>query len=162
MALPLLSPEERGQILVEWNDTGTATAPGACLHELFEEQVRRTPRAVALVDGTREILYRELDEAADRLAAALRRCGAGPEVVVGVCLERSAAMVAALLAVLKTGAAYLPVDPKLPRLRLDSLLTGARVSAVISDARLAAALPWDGPLVAVDAVDQAGRREKSG
>ncbi len=128
LALPLSSPEERAQILVEWNDTGTAPAPRACLHELFEAQVRRTPHAVALVDGTREILYQELDETAGRLAAALRRRGAGPEVVVGVCLERSAGMVAALLAVLKTGAAYLPVDPRLPRLRSAALLTGARAS----------------------------------
>ncbi|HSF38618.1 MAG TPA: non-ribosomal peptide synthase/polyketide synthase, partial [Thermoanaerobaculia bacterium] len=161
-ALPFLSPEEYGQILIEWNDTGPTPVPRACLHELFEAQAQRTPDAVALVDGTREILYRELDEAADRLAVALRRCGAGPEVVVGVYLERSVGLVATLLAVLKAGAAYLPVEPQLPRLRCAALLTGARVSAVVSDAKLAAALPWSGPVVLVDQVEEGEEREERG
>ncbi len=111
-------------------------APPACLHELFEAQARRTPDAVALVDGTREILYRELDQAADRLAARLRHDGAGPEVVVGVCLERSAELVATLLAILKAGAAYLPLDPQLPRLRLDNMLADSRASLVVGDQEL--------------------------
>ncbi|HBL30033.1 MAG TPA: non-ribosomal peptide synthetase, partial [Acidobacteria bacterium] len=149
-SLPLLSPQERGQILAEWNDTGAASLPRICLHELFEAQVRRTPQAVALVDGPREVLYQELDEAAGRLAAALRRRGAGPEVVVGVCLERSAALVVALLAVLQTGAAYLPVDPQLPRLRRDTLLTGARASIMITEACRAVESSWTGSVVAVD------------
>jgi non-ribosomal peptide synthetase component F len=126
--LPLLSGAERGQILLEWNDTGTVPAPEVCLHELFADQARRTPGAVALVDGTREILYRELAEAAGRLAGLLRRSGVGPEVVVGVCLERSVDLVTSLLAVLQAGAAYLPLDPRLPPARLAALLTGARAS----------------------------------
>ena len=146
-ALPLLSPAESGQILIEWNDTAPVPAPAACLHELLEAQVRRAPEAVALVAEGREILYRELDQAAGRLADELRRRGAGPEVVVGVCLERSAEMVAALLAILKAGAAYLPLDPRLPRERLEALLSGARVSMVVGEAKLAAGLPWSGPVV---------------
>ncbi|HSK79411.1 MAG TPA: amino acid adenylation domain-containing protein, partial [Thermoanaerobaculia bacterium] len=130
-ALSLLSPEERGQILIEWNDTAAAPAPRACLHELFEAQARRTPDAVALVDGERKLLYRELDEDAERLAADLRRRGAGPEVVVGVRLERSAEMVTALLAILKAGSAYLPLDPQLPPARLEALMASARVSLVL-------------------------------
>jgi amino acid adenylation domain-containing protein len=149
--LPLLSPAERGQILFEWNDTG-APAPGACLHELFAAQVQRTPDAIALLDGAREVRYRELDQESGRLAAPLRRCGAGPEVLVGICLERSAGMVAALLAILKTGAAYLPLDPQLPRRRLESLLTSAGVSAVVSHRKLADGLPWGGPVVWVDEI----------
>ncbi|HSK79450.1 MAG TPA: amino acid adenylation domain-containing protein, partial [Thermoanaerobaculia bacterium] len=149
-AISLLSPAERGQILVEWNDTGAASGPPACLHELFEAQARRTPDAVAVIAGTREVRYAELDEQAGRLAGSLRAEGAGPEAVVGVCLERSADMVAALLAVLKAGAAYLPLDPRLPRPRLAGLLESARASLVVSDSRLADALPWSGPRVLVD------------
>ncbi|HSF43791.1 MAG TPA: non-ribosomal peptide synthase/polyketide synthase [Thermoanaerobaculia bacterium] len=151
-ALPLLSPAERGQILVEWNNTGTASEPRDCLHELFEAQVRRTPEAVALIAGGRELRYLELDQAADRLAGHLRRRGAGPEAVVGVCLERSADLVTALLAILKAGAAYLPLDPQLPRLRLAGMLTSARASCVVSSRRLAAAeeIPWSGTLILVD------------
>ncbi len=137
-ALPLLSPEERGQILVEWNDTAAAPARRACLHELFEAQARRTPDAVALVDGERKILYRELEEDAERLASDLRRRGAGPEVVIGVRLERSAEMVIALLAILKAGSAYLPLDPQLPPARLEALVSGARVSLVLEGNSLAA------------------------
>ncbi|HKH43059.1 MAG TPA: amino acid adenylation domain-containing protein, partial [Thermoanaerobaculia bacterium] len=129
--LPLLTGAERHQLLREWSDTGPMPIPGACLHELFEAQARRTPEAVALIDGTREILYSELNEAAGRLAADLRRRGAGPEVVVGVGLERSAEMVIALLAILKAGAAYLPLDPQLPPARRDALIAGARVSVVV-------------------------------
>jgi amino acid adenylation domain-containing protein/FkbM family methyltransferase len=146
-ALPLLSSAEREQILIEWNDTAPVPAPAASLHELFEAQARRAPEAVALVAGGREILYRELDQAASRLAGELRRRGAGPETVVGVCLERSAGMVAALLGILKSGAAYLPLDPRLPCRRLEALLTGARVSAVVSEPDLAPGLPWSDPVV---------------
>jgi amino acid adenylation domain-containing protein len=146
--LPLLSETELGQILIEWNDTAPESAPRACLHELFEEQVRSTPEAVALVAGTRELRYGELDRAADRLAGHMRHYGVGPEGVVGVCLERSADMVIALLAILKAGAAYLPLDPRQPRPRLGTVLASA--SLVVSNHDLAAGLPWSGPLILVD------------
>jgi amino acid adenylation domain-containing protein/non-ribosomal peptide synthase protein (TIGR01720 family) len=148
--LPLLTETEHGQVLVEWNDTEPVPAPGACLHELFEAQALRTPEAVALLDGARELRYRELDRAAGRLAARLRQDGAGPEVLAGVCLERSAEMVIALLAILRAGAAYLPLDPRLPRPRLAEILANARASVVISHEGLAARLPWNGPVVWVN------------
>ncbi|HYH47456.1 MAG TPA: amino acid adenylation domain-containing protein, partial [Thermoanaerobaculia bacterium] len=149
--LPLLGAGERQQLLVEWSDTAVFPArEAACLHELFEAQARRTPEAVALVDGTREVRYRELDEEAERLAARLRSCGAGPEVVVGVRLDRSAGLVAALLAILKAGAAYLPLDPRQPRPRLAAMLESARAGLVLSTGSLAAELPWSGPLVLVE------------
>ncbi|HBL30739.1 MAG TPA: non-ribosomal peptide synthetase, partial [Acidobacteria bacterium] len=121
-----------------------------CLHELFEAQARRSPDAVALIDGRQEIRYRELDQAAERLAARLRLHGAGPEVTVGVWMERSAGLVAALLAILKAGAAYLPLDPRHPRLRLSAMLESARAGLVLSAERLVADLPWSGPTVLVD------------
>jgi non-ribosomal peptide synthetase component F len=132
-ALPLLTETERHQLLLEWNDTGPEPEPEACLHELFEAQARRTPEAVALIDGTREISYRELDQEADRLADHLRHLDAGPEVVVGVSLERSARMVATLLGILKAGAAYLPLDPGLPRRRLEAMMADARVGLVVDE-----------------------------
>jgi amino acid adenylation domain-containing protein/non-ribosomal peptide synthase protein (TIGR01720 family) len=149
--LPWLNAAERHQLLVEWSDTAVFPARDtACLHELFEIQARRTPEAVALVDGTREILYRQLDEWAERLASRLRDRGAFPEAVVGICLERSAEMVAALLAILKAGAAYLPLDPRQPRPRLAAMLTSARPVLVVSNESPAAELPWSGPLLLID------------
>ena len=149
--LPLLDPGERHQLLAEWSDTAAFPAHRpACLHELFEAQARRTPDAVALVDGAREILYRELDLEAERLAARLRARGAGPEAIVGVWLDRTAGLVAALLGILKAGAAYLPLDPRQPRPRLAAALAGARAALVLSSESLAPDLPWSGPLVLVD------------
>ncbi len=164
-ALPLLGAGERQQLLVEWSDTAVSPVQeAACLHELFEAQARRTPEAVALIDGTQEVLYRDLDQAAERLASRLRDYGAGPEVIVGVWLERSAGLVTALLAILKTGAAYLPLDPRQPRRRLDAMLAGARVSIVLSTAGLTAGLPWSGPLVLMDddLMDTAGSGRPAG
>ena len=150
-ALPLLGAGERQQLLVEWSDTAVFPArEAACLHELFEAQARRTPEAVALIDGSEEILYRELDAAAERLASRLREGGAGPERIVGVGLERSAGLLVALLAILKTGAAYLPLDSRQPRRRLAATLESARVALVLSTESLAAELPWSGPWVLVD------------
>ena len=126
-ALPLLSPAERGQVLVEWNDTGAASRDRsrqpACTscsrrrHGGHRKPWRSSPDA-------RRSATAIWMRAADRLAEQLRQAGAGPETVVGVCLERSAGMVIALLAILKAGAAYLPIDPALPRLRRDSMIEG--------------------------------------
>ncbi len=153
--LPWLTGAERQQLFREWNDTAPAVPrEAACLHELFAAQARRTPDAVAVIDGRREILYRELAAAAGRLAARLCGRGAGPEVVAGVCLERSAEMVVALLAILEAGAAWLPLDPRLPRRRLEGMLTGARAALVVSSGKLAAGLAWNGPVVLMDEIDE--------
>jgi amino acid adenylation domain-containing protein len=154
LSLPLLGGAERWQILVEWNATGEPAAP-ACLHDLVEAQAWRTPGAVAVIAGDEEIRYAALLQAADRLAASLRRQGVGSEVVVGVCLERTADLVIALLAILKAGGAYLPLDPKHPRARLAGALASARVAVVVSDERLAAGLPWHGPVVLAQTAGQA-------
>ncbi|HEY0375500.1 MAG TPA: condensation domain-containing protein, partial [Pyrinomonadaceae bacterium] len=120
--LPLLTAAERQQLLVEWNETGREYPRDKCIHQLFEEQVERTPEAVALVCRDEQVSYRELNERANRLAHYLRSLGVGPEVVVGVCLERSIEMVAAVLGVLKAGGAYLPLDPEYPAERLRFML----------------------------------------
>src|SRR5262249_1819323 len=117
-ALPLLSPAARHQLLVTWNDTGEALADDTCLHQLFELQAARTPELPALLHGLDSLSYGELDRWADRLACHLRALGVGPDVPVGICLERRPEMVAAILAVLKAGGAYVPLDPTYPAERL--------------------------------------------
>jgi amino acid adenylation domain-containing protein len=125
--LPALTAAERQQLLLEWNDTEVAAfvEPDLSLHGLFQAQAARTPRAVALVCGEERLSYGELAERAGRLARRLRRLGVGPEVPVGVCLERSVELVVALLAVLEAGGAYLPLDPSYPSERLALMLADA-------------------------------------
>src|SRR5258708_1225450 len=142
-ALPLLGPAERHQLLAAWNDTREdwAEAPhGACLHRLVEAQVERTPRAVAVVCEGAALSYRELDRRADRLARRLRRLGVGPEVLVGVCAERSLELIVGLLAILKAGGAYVPFDPGDPPARLASMLADSGVPLVLVQPALPARL----------------------
>jgi amino acid adenylation domain-containing protein len=130
--LSLLSAAERHQLLLESNDAEkTAEADWSLLQEGFERQAARTPEAVALIDGTRRMTYRELNAEADRLADRLRAFGAGPEAIVGVHLPRTTEMVTALLAVLKTGAAYLPLDPTYPEDRIALLLEDAKATLIV-------------------------------
>ncbi|MGW8703226.1 amino acid adenylation domain-containing protein, partial [Streptomyces eurythermus] len=139
-AVELLSDEERHRVLCEWNDTGHPV-PGGTLVDLFERQVACSADRVAVVFEGEALTYGELDARADRLAVCLRARGAGPEGIVAVALHRSAEMVVALLAVLKSGAAYLPVDPGLPADRVAHMLSDAAPALVITDGATAAVLP---------------------
>ena len=134
--LPLLAAAERHQLVVEHNDTAVHRPEDLCLHELFERQVDRTPEAVALVVGEtgEEITCRDLDARAGRLAAWLRSRGAGPEAAVGVSLERSPELIVALLAVAKSGAAWVPIDPSYPPERLAFLQQDAACAFVLDRA----------------------------
>ncbi|HLX07815.1 MAG TPA: amino acid adenylation domain-containing protein, partial [Thermoanaerobaculia bacterium] len=134
-SLPLLSPPERHQLL-EWNDTAAAYSEDRCLHELIEDQARRTPRAVAVAADDATLTYRALNARANRLARHLRSLGAGPETVVAVCLERSAALVAGLLAILKAGGAYLPLDPEYPAERLRYMREDSGARLLLTESRL--------------------------
>jgi natural product biosynthesis luciferase-like monooxygenase protein/amino acid adenylation domain-containing protein/FkbM family methyltransferase len=167
--LPLLGGAELHQLLVEWNDeqgeprqpTGEAAAdeqaadslaPAATVHQQIAAQAGRTPSALAIVCGQHRLTWRELDAAANRLARHLRARGVGPDTRAGVCLQRSAEMVVALLAVLKAGGAYVPLDPDYPRERLGFTVRDAGLAVVVSDragAGLFAGLPV--PLVRIDA-----------
>ncbi|HZI46197.1 MAG TPA: amino acid adenylation domain-containing protein, partial [Pyrinomonadaceae bacterium] len=129
--LPLLTPAERHQLLNEWNDS-CQEHPSQCLHELFERQVERAPDATALVLAKEKLSYQELNCSANQLAHYLRAMGVGPESLVAVVMERSFEMIISILAVLKTGAAYLPVDPAYPKDRISFMLADAAVSAVIT------------------------------
>jgi len=151
--LPILGEEERRRLLVEFNDTRAEYPRGLCLHRLFEEQAGRTPDAVAVVEGSRRLTYRELDERADRLAGHLRGRGVTAESRVGLLVERSAEMVAAMLAVLKAGGAYVPLDPEYPAERLAFMLEDSGAALLITQERLREGLPpFSGEVFALDPV----------
>ena len=130
--LPMLTPSERRQLLVEWNNTRAEFPRDKCVHQLFEEQAARTPDAPAVTDERASLTYRELNDRAGRLAAELRGLGVGPEVCAGVCLERGVNMVVAMLAVLKAGGAYVPLDAEHPHGRLAFMLRDTRMPVLIT------------------------------
>ncbi|BDI19716.1 hypothetical protein ANSO36C_55180 [Nostoc cf. commune SO-36] len=140
-SLPLLTASEQQQLLVEWNHTDTEYPQDKCIQELFQQQVERTPEAVAVVYDNQQLTYRELNAKANQLAHYLRSLGVKPEVLVGICLERSLEMVIGLLAILKAGGAYLPLDPAYPSERLAFMLEDAQVSVLLTQQKLAALLP---------------------
>ena len=113
--LPLLSESERHQLLCEWNDTKANYTTNACLHELFEAQVERTPNAIALVFEDQSMTYGELNRRSNQLARHLQESGIGPEVVVGLYMLRSVEIVVGMLGTLKAGGVYLPLDPECPQ-----------------------------------------------
>ena len=130
--LPLLTEAEKHQLLVEWNDSGVKYPQDKCIHQLFEAQVERTPDAVAVVFEDKQLTYRQLNQQANKLAHYLQKLGVGPEVLVGICLERSLEMVVALLGVLKSGGAYVPLDPAYPQERLAFMLENAQLSILLT------------------------------
>jgi amino acid adenylation domain-containing protein len=138
--IELLSSQERQQILEQWNQT-RREIPAATLAGLFEKQVERTPEASALVFGDEALSYRELNARANRLVHQLVSQGIGPEAFVGLAVPRSMEMIVALLAVLKAGAAYLPLDPSYPKDRLRFMLSDARPACVITTVELAEKFP---------------------
>ncbi|HYO57772.1 condensation domain-containing protein, partial [Archangium sp.] len=149
--LPLMTEGERRRVLVEWNDTRAEYPREKCVHELFEEQVERTPEAVALEYEGTQLTYRELNRRANLLARRLMRLGVGPEVRVGLCLERSVEMVVALLGTLKAGGAYVPLEPSLPRERLAYMMGDARAPVLLTQERLLETLPEQtGQVVCLD------------
>jgi nonribosomal peptide synthetase DhbF len=134
-AIDLLDAAERRQLLAQWNDTARAV-PKSTLPELFERQATHTPDATALVFGAQRLSYATLNQRANRLAHRLRDLGVGPDALVGVCCHRSPELVIALLATLKAGGAYLPLDPAYPRERLAFMLEEAGPAVVLSQAGL--------------------------
>ncbi|HEX7335226.1 MAG TPA: amino acid adenylation domain-containing protein [Pyrinomonadaceae bacterium] len=137
----LLPHAERQQLLVEWNDTRTPYPDRALIHELFEEQVQRTPDAAAIVFEGQTLTYRELNERANQLAHYLKSFGIGSEVLVGVCLERSVEMMVALLAILKAGGAYVPLDSEYPLEHLSFMCDDAAPPLLLTTEKLADKLP---------------------
>ena len=138
--LPLLTQAERKQLLVEWNDTRTDYPRDKCVHELFEEQAERTPDAVAVVFENQRLTYHELNQRANQLAHYLRKQGVGPEVLAALYLERSVEMVVSLLATLKAGGAYMPLDTSYPAERIAFMSEDAGASVLVSQNSLVSQL----------------------
>jgi amino acid adenylation domain-containing protein len=139
--LPLLTQQERHQLLVEWNDTQADYPQNQCIHQLFEEQVERTPDAVAVVFENQQLTYQELNYRANQLAQYLQSLGVGADVLVGLCVERSLLMAIGLLAILKAGGAYVPLDPEYPTERLSFMLEDAQVWVLLTQQHLVEKLP---------------------
>jgi amino acid adenylation domain-containing protein/non-ribosomal peptide synthase protein (TIGR01720 family) len=130
--LNLLSDAERHRLLIEWNDTSATYSVDHCLHELFEAQVKRTPDQIAVVYQDQKLTYAELNERANQLAHNLRCRGVDTETLVGVMMERSLEIVVALLGILKTGGAYLPLDPAYPQERLQFIIDDAEPKMILT------------------------------
>ena len=139
--LPLLTQAERHQLLVEWNDTQTNYPQDKCIHQLFEEQVERSPNAIAVVYENQQLTYYELNYRANQLAHYLQTLGVKPDVLVGLCVERSLEMVVGLLGILKAGGAYVPLDPNYPQERLSFMLEDAQVPVLLTHHHLIERLP---------------------
>jgi len=131
--LPILGDDERTRVLHAWNDTARDYPLHLCVHQLFEQQAVQSPEAIAVVHGDERIAYAELNARANRMAHHLRQLGLMPEQRVAICSGRSVAMVTAVLAVLKAGAAYLPLDPAYPPERLGYQLADAQVALLLAD-----------------------------
>ncbi|MEG4068026.1 amino acid adenylation domain-containing protein [Microcoleus sp. Pol11C2] len=139
--LPLLTPAEKQQILFEWNDTKADYPQDRCIHQLFERQAQRTPDAVAVIFEDQKLTYRDLNERANKLAHYLQQLGVKPEVLVGICVERSFEMIVGMLGILKAGGAYVPLDPAYPRERLAFTLEDAQISVLLTQQKLLKILP---------------------
>jgi len=149
--LELMDSAERRRVVEEWNDTAAAYPQDRCIHELFEEQAARAPDAVAVVFEEDTLSYGELDRRANQLAGHLRSLGVGPDVVVGLCLERSLEMIVGLLGILKAGGAYLPLDPDYPPDRLGFMLADAGAPVLVTCSALSQRVPaQDRTLVLLD------------
>ena len=134
--LPLLGESERRCLLEEWNDTRTDYPADKCVHELFEEQVEKSPEATAVVYEDESLSYAELNRKANQLAHYLRELGVKPDDRVALCVERSLEMIVGLLAVLKAGGAYVPLDPAYPAERLRFMLEDSGPVALLTQSRL--------------------------
>ena len=149
--LPILPEDERRRVLVEWSGASADYPADRCVHQLVEAQAARTPDAVAVVCGDRCLTYRELDTRANRLAHHLRRSGVGPDVIVGIGLDRSPELAVGLLGILKAGGAFLPLDPDYPRDRLAFMLEDADVPMLLTRERLRDGWPTGGfDVIALD------------
>ena len=151
-ALPFLTDAERTTLLDEWNRTEAPYPATSCVHELFEEQARIQPDALAVVHGDRQLTYGQLDaRGRSSWPQRLRHLGVGPDSPVGLCAERSPEMVVAMLGILKAGGAYVPLDPAYPAERLAFMVDDAGMRAVVTQTHLLSRLPaTDASTICVD------------
>ncbi|HYC91022.1 MAG TPA: amino acid adenylation domain-containing protein, partial [Thermoanaerobaculia bacterium] len=156
----LIGEEERRTLLVDWNRTSADYDRTRSVTALFEESVARAPHALAVAHGDRKITYAELDARASRVALELKKAGVGPESIVGVLLERSIEMVVSIVAVLKSGAAYLPIDPAYPADRIDYMLADAAAPVVLTRQGLSARVAGQRLVLSVDTMNGAPAAER--
>jgi natural product biosynthesis luciferase-like monooxygenase protein len=166
--LNLLGETERRKILVDWNATETGLPEAACIPQLIEAQARKTPDAIAAVCRDRQLTFAELNARANQVAAYLSKLGVGPDVLVGLCAERSLEMLVGLLGILKSGSAYLPLDPAYPAERLAFMIDDAQIKVLLTQEHLLPALPpgraprvcldADWPLIAAEPTANADRQ----
>lgn len=145
--LSLLSERERLQLQTRWREAELGAAPPRCIHELVAARARVAPDAIALVCGDERLTYGDLDRRADQLAARLAALGAAPDVLVGLCTERSIEMIVAILGILKAGSAYLPLEPGMPSDRLAFMIEDAAPPIIVTQRCLAATIPQTGAAV---------------
>ena len=152
LSLPLLTSVERSQLLYEWNATQQDYLRDCCLHQLFEEQVAQSPDAIAVICADTQLTYRELNTRANQLAHYLQRQGVGPDVLVGISMQRSLDMMVALLGILKSGGAYVPLDPAYPQERLSYMLEDSQVHLLLTQRAFANRLSPQGhpPVICLD------------
>lgn len=139
--LSVLTTSEQQLMLTGWGRVQADYPAGKCIHELFEEQARRAPSAIAVIFEEQNLTYAELNERANQLARHLQSLGEGPESLIAICMDRSLDMVIAILGILKAGAAYLPIDPAYPKGRIAFMIEDAEASVIITSQTLAHTLP---------------------
>jgi amino acid adenylation domain-containing protein len=148
--LGTLTPEESARLLIEWNRTAAEYPASECVQWQFERQAAQTPDATALVFENESLTYRDLDERSNRMARHLIGMGAGPEILVGIAMDRSLDLVVALLAIMKAGSAYLPLDPTYPQRRLELVIDDAQPTVIVTQQRFATLFPPDQRVLCVD------------
>lgn len=139
--LEILNSFELEQLLFEFNNTQVDYSRNKCIHQLFEEQVEKTPNKIAVSFNSQQLTYNELNISANQLAHYLRQLGVKPEVLVGICVERSLDMIVSILGILKAGGAYVPIDPKYPKERLEFLLSDTQTPVLLTQQHLVEHVP---------------------
>src|SRR3569832_909263 len=148
--LRMVTPAEEDLIVEEWNSTEEIYPAHYRVHELIDARAKLTPDTVAVVCEGEQITYAELIERANQLANHLQRLGVGPDVLVGICVERSVAMIVGLLGILKAGGAYLPLDPDYPRERLSYMTEDAAIKVLVTQQHLLSRIPNSTHVVCID------------
>ena len=157
-----LTEQERHKILVEWNDTRADYPRHLCVHELFAAQVAKTPDNIAVIFEGQKLTYQELNHRANQVAHYLQSLGVEPEVLVGICVERSLEMIVGMLGILKAGGAYVPLDPTYPKERLSFMLSDSQVQVVLTQEKFVEELTASGAkLVFLDTDWESFQRESN-
>lgn len=148
--IDIVSEDEKEKLIYGFNDTDTIYPNSKMLHELFEEQVERTPDNIALVFENKSLTYRELNDKANSLARILRKKGAKPDLMIGIMIERSLEMIIGIIGILKSGGAYIPIDPDYPRDRIEYMLEDSRADILLTRAGLSERLKYSGKVINIE------------